>query len=140
MTDSLNDPFNPDGGEFAKNIRAITGLDDTELRESLKRFGWHKEFPAIADENDVVLVGHRRIRLAKQLDIEPVIKKVTLGKGDEADAERLKLALISNIGGQPMKPDDRKHRGISLWHERLDHGQDRQGIERKHTDHQHRSW
>jgi ParB-like chromosome segregation protein Spo0J len=104
--------------EFAKNIRTITGLDDNELRKSLKQFGWHKEFPAIVDENDVVLVGHRRLRLAKQLDIDPVIKKLTLGKGDEADAERLKLALISNIGSQPLTREDRKRIAEHLYGQR----------------------
>jgi hypothetical protein len=28
-------------------------------RESLKKFGWVKELPALVDENGVVLVGHR---------------------------------------------------------------------------------
>jgi ParB-like chromosome segregation protein Spo0J len=112
----MSDPFNPETGAFRKNIReSITGLDDTELRQSLKQFGWRKEFPAIADENDVVLVGHRRMRLAKQLGIEPVIQKIKLGKGDEADTERLKIAIVSNIGGQPLTRDDRKRLAEHLY-------------------------
>ena len=107
-TEKLRDPFNPNSGEFAKNIRAITGLDDTDLKQSLKNYGWLEELPAIADENDVVLVGHRRLRLAKQLSIEPVIKRIRVGSGDKADAYRLKLAIASNIGHQPLTKDDRQ--------------------------------
>lgn len=114
----FNDPFNPDGGAFARNIRSEKTADDTELRASLKQFGWIKEFPAIADENGVVLVGHRRIRIANQLGIAPVIQTLTLGKGDEADAERLKIAIASNIGGAPMTKDDRKHIAEHLYGKR----------------------
>lgn len=111
----LNDPFNPDGGAFARNIRSEKAADDTELRASLEQFGWVKEFPAIADENGVVLVGHRRMRIAKQLSISPVIQTLTLGKGDEADAERLKIALASNIGSAPMKKEDRQRIAKHLY-------------------------
>ena len=105
----LRDPFNPKTGEFAENIRQIVEGDATELTELMRRFGWIAEFPAIVDENDVVLVGHRRLKIAKELGIEPVVKKLVLGTGDEADVERLKLAIISNIGSKPMTRDDRKH-------------------------------
>lgn len=105
---NLRDPFNPKTGEFAKNIRSITGLDDTELRDSLKRHGWHPELPALVDENGIVIVGHRRLRLAKQLNIEPVARVVEFGKGDAADAERVRLAIVSNVGNQPFSRDDRK--------------------------------
>jgi hypothetical protein len=116
--DKLRDPFNPDGGEFAKNIRSITGVDDTELRQSLNQFGWLPDLPALADENGVILVGHRRIRLAKQLDIEPVIKTLRIGKGDEADAKRLALAIASNLGHAPMTRDDRKRIAEYLYGQR----------------------
>ena len=69
-------------GAFAENIRASIGSDDTELRASLKQLGWVAEFPALVDEDGVVLVGHRRLMLAKQLKIEPVIKTLRLGHGD----------------------------------------------------------
>jgi ParB-like chromosome segregation protein Spo0J len=100
---------------FAKNIRSITGLDDTELYESLKHHGWHPEFPAVADENGVVLVGHRRMRLAKQLGLEPVIRTITFGNGDAADAERVRLAIVSNVGSQPFSRDDRKRIAEHLY-------------------------
>jgi hypothetical protein len=108
------DLFNPETGAFAVNIRDISG-DDSELRWSLKEFGWIPEFPALADENDVVLVGHRRLKIATEEKIEPVIKKLTLGKGDVADAERLKLALVSNIGSKPMTKADRKRFAEHLY-------------------------
>jgi len=104
----FNSPFNPADGIFAENVRASLPPDDGELRAALKKFGWVKQFPALADENDVVLVGHRRMAIAKELGIEPVIVKLKLGKGDEADAERLKLAIVSNIGGKPLTAADRK--------------------------------
>jgi len=92
---------------FIENIRDITG-DDSELRASLQNFGWVKEFPALADEAGMILVGHRRLKIAKELKIEPVIKTLELGKGEAADAERLKLALVSNLGTKLMTREDRK--------------------------------
>ena len=57
--------FDPKTGAFAVNIRDIGG-DDSELRESLKKLGWVKEFPALVDENGVVLVGHHRLKVAEE--------------------------------------------------------------------------
>jgi hypothetical protein len=48
---------------FADNIRLDIG-DLTELRQSLQEFGWNPEFPAIVDENGIVLVGNRRMKIA----------------------------------------------------------------------------
>ena len=62
--------FDPKTGAFAVNIRDISG-NDSELRESLKKFGWVEELPALVDENGVVLVGHRRLKIAKEEKIEP---------------------------------------------------------------------
>ena len=109
----MSNPFGP-GGEFAANIRAIGG-DDTELRESLKAFGWVPEFPALVDENGVVLAGNRRVKIAHELGIEPVLETVNCGKGSEADARRFKLAIASNIGHQAMTADDRKRIASHLY-------------------------
>jgi hypothetical protein len=109
--------FDPEIGAFALNIPDING-DDSELRESLKQFGWVKEFPALADENGVVLVGHRRLKIAEEEKIEPVIKKLRLGKGDAADAKRLRLALVSNIGFKAMTAKDRGRIAEHLYGER----------------------
>src|SRR5580765_1627911 len=110
----MKNPFDPKGGEFAQNIRDISG-DDTELRQSLQAFGWRPEFPALTDENDVVLVGNRRMRIAKELGIEPVIEMINFGRGDTADAERFKVAIASNIGFQQMAAKDRKRIAAHLY-------------------------
>jgi hypothetical protein len=106
--------FDSKTGAFAVNIRDIGG-DDSELRESLTQFGWIEEYPALVDENGVVLVGHRRLKIAEEEKIEPVIKKLALGNGDAADAERLKLAIVSNIGSKPMTKEDRKRIAEHLY-------------------------
>src|SRR6516162_637549 len=106
--------FDPKTGAFAVNIRDIDG-DDSELRESLKEFGWVKDFPALVDENGVVLVGHRRMKIAEEEKIEPVIKTLTIGNGDAVDAERVKLAIVSNIGSKPMTKEDRKRIAEHLY-------------------------
>jgi hypothetical protein len=80
---------------------------DTSLRESLKAYGWVKEFPALADERGTILVGNRRMALAKELSIKPVIQTIQVGDGDEADVERVKLAIVSNTGGVSLTRDDR---------------------------------
>lgn len=97
-----------DIADLVKRLRAMIAPDDTELRESLKVNGWVPQLPAIADEHGVVLVGNRRMRLAKQLGIKPVIQTVVFGKGSDADVSRVRLASISNIGGAPMTVKDRK--------------------------------
>ena len=48
------------------------------------------------------------MRIARELGIEPVIKKITFGSGQEADIERIRVALISNVAFAPLKPKDRK--------------------------------
>jgi hypothetical protein len=101
-------PFDPSDGQFVRNIRDTTGIDDAELRTSMEQAGWIEHFPAFADENDVVIVGHRRMKIAAELGIEPVIHKLVFGEGEEADAKRLRLATASNIGGQGMSQNDRR--------------------------------
>ena len=112
----LKAPFDPKTGIFRDNIR-LPGDDDlTELRELMK-FGWSDQFPAIVDENGVVLVGHRRLKAAKELGIEPVIKKLHFGSGPAADAEQFKVAFVSNMGGKPFTKEDRKRFAEYLYGE-----------------------
>jgi len=104
--------FDPMSGPFSENIRKSHAGDDlSELRESMRELGWVEAFPALVDERGVVLVGHRRLKVAQELGIDPEPHKVTvkLGTGKEADVQRLRLALASNIGSRPMTPADRKH-------------------------------
>ena len=98
---------------LSENIRLEKG-DDEELRQSMQSFGWRKEFPALLDEHKVVLVGHRRMRLAEELGIDPVVDVLQLGDGDEADAERMKIALVSNLGGKLMTVKDRQRIALHL--------------------------
>jgi ParB-like chromosome segregation protein Spo0J len=115
----LRDAFNPmtSSGVFAGNIREEIG-DLTELRESMKAWGWISEFPALVDERGVVLVGNRRMKVAGELGIQPVTRTLVLGQGDAADAERFKLAIASNIGGKKLSPNDRKRIAEYLYSDR----------------------
>jgi len=99
------------------NIRDITGDDmaDDELRGSMKEWGWIDKWPALMDENGMVIVGHRRLKIAEELKITPVIERLKLGDGEAADAERLKLAIASNIGFKQMTPKDRKRIAERLY-------------------------
>ena len=115
---ALRDPFDPMSGRFSENIRRKGRDTMNELRESMREFGWVSEFPALVDERGVVLVGHRRLAVAGELGIEPVIKKLRIGSGDVADAERFKLALVSNVGFKEMTPEERKDIAEYLYGER----------------------
>lgn len=102
--------------EIVNAIRSETP-DDTELTESLK-LGWLADLPAIQDENGITLVGNRRMRIAAALNITPVIKQITVGTGDVADALRFRLAYASNIGGKSITPAERKKLAIYLYQQR----------------------
>lgn len=112
-------PFDPMSGLFSDNIRAKSEDDDlTGLRESMRARGWNRWFPAIRDERGVVLVGHRRIKVAKELGIKPVILDVTIGSGEAADAERLDIAILSNIEQKKLSPASRRRIAEYLYGER----------------------
>ena len=116
----LHAPFDPMTGKFSDNLRINTGkhgLDD-ELRESMREFGWLPELPAIKDERGVVLVGHRRLTIAKELRIEPEIRTVKLGDGDAGDAKRFALAIASNLGAKPFTPGERQQIAEYLYGDR----------------------
>lgn len=100
--------------KFDGNVRTTKPLNDDELRESLKG-GWNPELPAIKDEHGVLIVGHRRVKVAEGLGVEPVIKTVTFGDGPDGEAARIRLANVSNIGGAPMTAEDRKAQAVRLY-------------------------
>lgn len=100
--------------EFDGNVRDISGLDDSELRASLKG-GWNQCLPAIKDENGVVVVGHRRLKIAEEEGIKTFIQVVEFGSGPDADAERVRLANVSNIGASPMTKKDRTRQEERLY-------------------------
>jgi ParB-like chromosome segregation protein Spo0J len=115
----LRDPFNPMSGRFSENVRRDTRKDGmTELRESMRSFGWVPELPAVKDERGVVLAGHRRLKVAAELGIDPVVTTVRLGDGDAADARRFAIAIASNLGAKPFTPQERQHLAEYLYGER----------------------
>jgi len=107
------------GGAGQRILNIRYGLGDLdELRESMRTFGWLAALPAIADETGMVIVGKRRLKVAEELNIPPVITRITFGQGDEADALRVKLALASNLGGAPLSPADRVRIAENLYGEK----------------------
>lgn len=106
----LHDQFNQQSGKWSDNIRSrrVDHRDTMdELRASMRAFGWIEELPAIQDERGVVLVGHRRLAVAKELGIPPVIQTLVLGSGDAGDTRRVALAIGSNEGHKPFTKEDR---------------------------------
>lgn len=115
----LRAPFDPMTGRFAGNVRKNTGKDSMDgLRESMREFGWIEQLPAIKDERGVVLMGHRRLAVAAELGIEPVISTVRFGDGDAADAKRFRLAVASNLDAKPFTREERQNIAEYLYGER----------------------
>ncbi len=115
---TLPDLFNPQTGAWRENSRSADSKDDAkdeELLSSMEQFGWLPDLPAIRDENGVVIVGHRRLAVAAELGIKPVITTVNFGAGEDADARRAALAIASNLGGKPLSPADRKQIARTLY-------------------------
>jgi len=117
----LRNPFDPMSGTFSENIRIDLG-DLAELRQSMTAWGWidRPQFRALGNaRTKVVLMGHRRIAVAKELGIdwEEHVDWIDIGDGDAADAERFKLAIASNIGAKPLSPNDRKRLAAYLYNE-----------------------
>jgi ParB-like chromosome segregation protein Spo0J len=107
------------GGAGQRILNIRYGLGDLdELRDSMRTFGWLAALPAIADETGMIIVGKRRLKVAEELNITPVITRITFGQGDEADAKRVKLALASNLGGAPLSPADRVRIAENLYGEK----------------------
>jgi ParB-like chromosome segregation protein Spo0J len=101
--------------KFSGNVRDIAGINDDELRASLKAAGWNKLLPAIKDEHGEVLVGHRRLKIAAEENIDPVIEVHTFGSGPDADNDRLQLAVVSNTGAAPLTAQDRKRHAERMY-------------------------
>lgn len=128
----LGDPFNQKKvrpskardtgpGMWVDDIRsggAISKDDLTELRQSMEVNGWIDDpvFDAVEDEHGVVLIGHRRLRVAAELGIDPRqgsrpeghIRRVDCGRGDVGDIKRLQYAVVSNIGRRDLSKGDRQ--------------------------------
>jgi hypothetical protein len=96
---------------FVASIRSGP-MDDDELRASLQNAGWDANLPAIRDERGTVLVGNRRMRIAAELGIEPVVATVAFGDDEEG---RARLTWVSNIGSASLTPADRKRVAARLY-------------------------
>lgn len=91
----LQDAFDRNKEGFIYQRKDELGsLDD--LRASMGALGWLESYPAIVDEHGEVLNGRRRIAVAKELGIEPVIKRIRFGEGDAADAQRYAVVIAGN--------------------------------------------
>jgi hypothetical protein len=111
----LGDPFNPDTGIFGHNVRTPKPDGYEELRQSMREFGYLPGHPIIEDENGVIIAGHRRATVAGDLGITPDVLQLSFGSGDAADAKRLKTAIGSNIGFEPVSTADRQKIALHLY-------------------------
>jgi ParB-like chromosome segregation protein Spo0J len=98
MIESMRDANEPDEAQ------------DAELRESIKELGFLKELAVIVAGDGQIIVGHRRVRIAKELGIEPVV--VTL---DGDDAYAIRLAIASNLGAKPFTKKERRKIARELY-------------------------
>ena len=104
-----------------------TVLLKSELAESMRQFGWIIAFPAIKDENGLIITGHRRVRVAEALGIpirtgtkfgECEIIQLKFGRGTDEDASRVAHAIASDIGQKPLSPRDRAILAQHLYNSR----------------------
>jgi ParB-like chromosome segregation protein Spo0J len=56
--------------EYARNARKITQAAVDKVAASLQEFGWRQ--PIVVDKGGVIIVGHVRLRAAKQLKLTHV--------------------------------------------------------------------
>lgn len=91
------------------SIRSEAGDDLAELKQSMSAHGWVKQLPAFKDETGNVIAGHRRLKVAQELGIQPVIVVLT------GDVDKMALAIASNVGGRPMTKEDRQKLAAYLY-------------------------
>jgi hypothetical protein len=85
---------------------------DGELRDSMAAHGWDPQFPAIVSAEGNVLAGHRRMAVAEELGIDPVIRTLP---ADTSVEDQIRLALLSNAGGKPFTREQRKAIARALY-------------------------
>jgi transposase len=90
-------------------------VSDVDLKASLLSAGWNPHLPAIRDEHGTLLVGNRRMAIARAHGIAPVVEVVSFGDGPEADAARARLAVVSNVGSAGITPGDRRRVAERLY-------------------------
>lgn len=65
---------------YERNPRRNTGAVDA-VAESIKQFGWNQ--PIVVDKNNVIIVGHTRLKAAKKLGLKEVPVLVAENLNDE---------------------------------------------------------
>ncbi len=85
----------------------MSGSDEA-LRESMRETGYLPGHPVIKDEHGIIIEGHRRDRVARELGIEPETMTITFGDSSEADIRRLQQAVFSNLGGRAFPLESRR--------------------------------
>ena len=100
--------------EFVASLRSGQ-VSDEVLRASLVNAGWNENIPAIKDENGTLLVGNRRMKIALEENLTPVVVTVAFGTGPEADAARARIAIVSNTGSASLTAADRKRTAERLY-------------------------
>jgi transposase len=100
------DPFKP--GALDIRVDKSPHATDAELRTSLETNGWLQHLPALKDENGRIIIGNRRMEIANELGITPVVDVMHFGDGVLADAIRLQLAVASNLGRRPPTNEERQ--------------------------------
>jgi hypothetical protein len=91
------------GGAFAYDVAAA----DDELRKSMREVGYLPGHPVIRDESGVIIEGHRRDRIARELSIQPEVLEIKFGAGDQADIARVRHAVLSNLGSRSFPSEVR---------------------------------
>jgi hypothetical protein len=114
------DPWNPQAPTYYGGLRGDIPEDDAELRQSMMAFGWIPELPALLDQNGALLVGSRRMKIAEELCITPVIKIVHIDddSGDEGDKRRFRIAVASNVGTKTLSKNDKYRLTTYLYNDR----------------------
>jgi|GEM_PF-3875846 len=124
----LDDLFDPETGVFAGNIRAALDPKDAkdakdakdeekaddELRWSMTTYGYWDDKPIIKDEHGVIIEGHRRDKISRELGLDPRVVVMSFGDGDAGTSGRLGRAIGSNFA-KPFTPADRKFIAENLY-------------------------
>ena len=76
---------------YEKNAKKYPESQVRNVAESIKEFGWAQ--PIVVDENNVIIIGHGRLRAAYMLNLETAPCLVLKGL---TEAEKNKLRLLDN--------------------------------------------
>ncbi len=98
------------GGTFAFD----DFVRDAELKESMRAAGYLPGHPVVRDEHRIIIDGHRRDRIARELEIEPETITIPFGDGGDGDVKRVRQAVWSNRGGRSFPRDSRQKIAVHM--------------------------